>query len=59
MNRDTIPVGSETISLEEAAMYSKLKAIWLMETLCIVIFILSPILPILCLLPLCLLQPAI
>lgn len=54
MNRDTIPVGSESVGLEEAAMCSKLKAIWLMETFFSIICTLSPILPILCLLPLCL-----
>ena len=58
MNRDTIPVGSESIGLEEAAMRSKLKAIWLMETFCSIICTLSLIPPILCLLPLCLLHAA-
>lgn len=58
MNRGAIPVGSENISLQEAVMCSKLKAVWLMEIFCSILCTLSSILPILCLLPLCLLHAA-
>lgn len=58
MNRDTILVQSANIGLEEGAMGSKLKAIWLMETFCSMLCSLSPVPPVLCLLPLCLLHAA-